>query len=70
MPGESRPSAEEEAKSSLGSHRHDHARGIGKEPREIDRGVADADKAARTGSQDESVRNTPPAGSWNDTSGD
>jgi hypothetical protein len=29
-------------------------------------GIADADKRARTGSSDESVRNTPPAGSWND----
>jgi hypothetical protein len=29
-------------------------------------GIADADKRARTGSERESVRNTPPAGDWND----
>ena len=29
-------------------------------------GIADADKRARTGTTDEPVRNTPPAGSWND----
>ncbi len=29
--------------------------------------VAEADKVARTGSSDEKVRNTPPAGAWNDT---
>jgi hypothetical protein len=29
-------------------------------------GIADADKRARTGRSDEPVRNTPPAGSWND----
>lgn len=28
--------------------------------------IADADKIARTGSAKESVRNTPPAGKWND----
>lgn len=39
------------------------------EPREIEKGIADADKVARTGSTKESVRNTPPAGPWNDTSG-
>ena len=32
--------------------------------------VADADKIARTGSSTEPVRNTPPAGAWNDTSAD
>jgi hypothetical protein len=40
------------------------------EPRGIERGVADADKKARTGSPREEVRNTPPAGTWNDTSSD
>lgn len=39
------------------------------EPREVEKGIADADKAARTGSTEEPVRNTPPAGAWNDTSG-
>lgn len=29
-------------------------------------GLADADKRARTGKVQEPVRNTPPAGSWND----
>jgi hypothetical protein len=29
-------------------------------------GIADADKKARTGSDREPVRNTPPAGDWND----
>ncbi len=28
--------------------------------------IADSDKQARTGKADERVRNTPPAGSWND----
>lgn len=33
---------------------------------EVQRGIADADKKARTGSEHEFVRNTPPAGDWND----
>jgi hypothetical protein len=33
-------------------------------------GIADADKKARTGHSEEPVRNTPPAGSWNDVSSD
>ena len=32
--------------------------------------VAKADKVARTGSTDEKVRDTPPAGNWNDTTHD
>jgi hypothetical protein len=40
------------------------------EPRGIERGIADADKRARTGSKNEPVRNTPPAGAWNDTASD
>ena len=44
--------------------RPDHTRGSAKP------GVADADKHARTGSSNEPVRNTPPAGAWNDTSTD
>lgn len=43
---------------------------IGQEPRGVDKGVADADKKARTGKTEEPVRNTPPAGAWNDTSSD
>jgi hypothetical protein len=33
---------------------------------EIQFGIADADKQARTGSDREQLRNTPPAGDWND----
>ena len=40
------------------------------EPRGIDKGIADADKKARTGTVQEPVRNTPPAGAWNDTASD
>ena len=40
------------------------------EPQGIQKGIADADKKARTGSKEESVRDTPPAGAWNETSGD
>ena len=41
-----------------------------REPRGIQKGIADADKKARTGSTEETVRNTPPAGAWNETSAD
>ena len=40
------------------------------EPAGIERGIADADRKARTGSAREDIRNTPPAGTWNDTSAD
>jgi hypothetical protein len=40
------------------------------EPDGIQQGIADADKRARTGSTEETVRNTPPAGAWNETSAD
>lgn len=43
---------------------------IGREPRGVQKGIADADKKMRTGSTEEPVRNTPPAGAWNDTSAD
>ncbi len=36
----------------------------------VQRDIAEADKVARTGSSDEKVRNSPPAGAWNDTSHD
>lgn len=57
---------------------HDGAAGIEavfrpyatEEPRAVDTGIADADKKTRTGAADEPVRNTPPAGAWNDTSSD
>ena len=32
--------------------------------------IAKADKVARTGSADERVRDTPPAGAWNETTHD
>lgn len=40
------------------------------EPQGIEKEIADADKVARTGSTKETVRNTPPAGAWNETSAD
>jgi hypothetical protein len=43
---------------------------LGEEPQGIQHDVAEADKKARTGKQDEPVRNSPPAGAWNDTSHD
>ena len=41
-----------------------------REPRGVEKEIAEADKKARTGSKSEPVRNTPPAGAWNDTSSD
>jgi hypothetical protein len=38
----------------------------GRNPGTVQPGMADADKRARTGKEDEPVRNTPPAGLWND----
>ncbi len=32
-------------------------------------GLADADIKARTGAETEEIRNTPPAGKWNDVAG-
>lgn len=43
---------------------------LGEEPQGVQRDVAEADKKARTGKNDEQVRNTPPAGAWNDTTHD
>jgi hypothetical protein len=40
------------------------------EPRGIEKGIADADKKARAGTTQEPLRNTPPAGAWNDTAAD
>ncbi len=40
------------------------------EPQGVQTGIADADKRARTGRVDEPLRNTPPAGAWNETSSD
>jgi hypothetical protein len=41
-----------------------------REPGGVTRGIADMDKRVRTGSAKEGVRNTPPAGAWNETSAD
>jgi len=43
---------------------------LGEEPRGVQHDIAEADKKARTGDKDEPVRNTPPAGAWNDTTHD
>jgi NADPH:quinone reductase-like Zn-dependent oxidoreductase len=43
---------------------------IEREPQGVQAHIADADKRARTGNTHEPVRNTPPAGAWNDTSAD
>jgi hypothetical protein len=40
------------------------------EARAVDTEVANEDQKTRTGTADESVRNVPPAGAWNDTSSD
>lgn len=40
------------------------------EPQGVQKEIADDDKIARTGSTTETVRNTPPAGAWNETSAD
>jgi hypothetical protein len=41
-----------------------------RDDRGVKHDVAKADKIARTGSSDEKVRDTPPAGAWNDTTHD
>jgi hypothetical protein len=43
---------------------------LGEEPQNVQRGIAEPDKRARTGRSGEPVRNTPPAGAWNDSSAD
>jgi hypothetical protein len=40
--------------------------GAGDEPRGVERDIADADKKVRTGSTDESVRDTPPFGEFDE----
>jgi hypothetical protein len=40
--------------------------GVRREPGGKHPGIADEDKRVRTGRVDEPVRDTPPAGSWND----
>jgi hypothetical protein len=46
------------------------AEALAKRKRGVEPQIADADKIARTGSKDEPVRDTPPAGAWNDVSSD
>jgi hypothetical protein len=41
-----------------------------RDDRGVKHDIAEADKVARTGSSDEKVRDTPPAGAWNDTTHD
>ena len=40
------------------------------EPRGVQPEIADADKETRSGRRREELRNTPPAGPWNETSAD
>jgi hypothetical protein len=40
--------------------------GAGDEPRGVERDIADADKKARTGSAEETVRDTPPFGEFDE----
>jgi hypothetical protein len=42
----------------------------GREPRGLQSGIADQDCQVRCGSEHERVRNTPPAGAWNDITHD
>jgi hypothetical protein len=55
------PHESEKPLPSMGGSAH-----AGREAGTTQHGIADADKRARTGKSDEPVRNTPPAGSWND----
>jgi hypothetical protein len=49
---------------------HDPGSVLKRGPHRIKHDVADADKVARTGGREERVRDTPPAGAWNDASAD
>jgi len=60
----------EAADKSPGNDRGDAGTSDPREPRGVEKEIAEADKKARTGSTSEPVRNTPPAGAWNDTSSD
>ncbi len=57
---------EDEDRNAVEGHASEH--GVGREPPGVQHGIADADEAARkqAGTR-EPVRNTPPAGDWNDT---
>jgi hypothetical protein len=64
--------AKEEGRKVTGERTPSHAPGTApghaqvRKRGEMQPGIADADKKARTGSEREPVRNTPPAGDWND----
>jgi hypothetical protein len=69
------PESKEEGCKIKGEHTPSHlpgAAGTQTAPEErpkrgqVQHGIADPDKKARTGSEQEPVRNTPPAGDWND----
>jgi hypothetical protein len=62
-----RPNQDEDD-SDLGARPRDT--GPAREPGGVHPGIADTDKRVRTGSAQEPVRNTPPAGAWNETSSD
>jgi hypothetical protein len=60
-----RPNQDEDRKAVEG---HPNESGVGREPRGVQKGIADADDKARAAAgAKEPVRNTPPAGDWNDT---
>jgi len=61
---EERQARERERQASL------EAEAVAKRKKGVEPAIADADKIARTGSREECVRDTPPAGSWNDVSED
>jgi hypothetical protein len=62
----------QEGRKREGERTPSHVPGAEPRPREVHKrgevqpGIADADKKARTGSEQEPVRDTPPAGDWND----
>jgi hypothetical protein len=62
-----RPNQDEDD-SDLAARPHDTA--LTREPGGVTRGIAETDKRVRTGNAKEPVRNTPPAGAWNETSAD
>ncbi len=43
---------------------------VEREAQGVEAGIADADKTVRSGTVHEPVRNTPPAGAWNETTSD
>lgn len=68
------PEGKDAGRTAKGEGGSSRAPGAGPKPGDVRKrgemqpGIADADKKARTGSEREPVRNTPPAGDWNDVS--